>query len=71
MIDTHTISSSEIYHRQLNPFEICSVKSISCDDHQILVQFENGEGKSFEFTWTEIDYGLLLEIGRGLYRKYL
>lgn len=71
MKNTQSISSQEIYHRQLNPFEICSVKTISCNDDKILVQFENGEGKSFEFTWTEIDYGLLLEIGRGLYRKYL
>ena len=71
MDNTQSISSQEIYKRQLNPFEVCEVKNVSCDDFQIIVQFENGDGKTFEFTWTEIDYGLLLEIGRGLYRKYL
>jgi len=50
---------------------VCSVKKVFCEDFEIIVQFENGDGKTFEFTWTEIDYGLLLEIGRGLYRKYL
>lgn len=71
MDNTQSISSQEIYKRQLNPFEVCSVKNVSCEDYEIIVQFENGDGKTFEFTWTEIDYGLLLEIGRGLYRKYL
>lgn len=66
MKNTQSISSQEIFHRQLNPFEICSSNPISCNDDKILVQFENGEGKSFEFTWTKIVYGLLLEIVRGL-----
>ena len=71
MNNTQSVSAQEIYHRQLNPFEVCSVKSVFCEYDKIIVQFENGDGKTFEFTWTEIDYGLLLEIGRGLYRKYL
>ena len=31
------------------------MKNVSCDDFQIIVQFENGDGKTFEFTWTEIE----------------